>query len=213
MNQTESSNAERYYVGVDLGQAKDFTAVTTTALTTDAAGTRLHDLVHLHRFPLGTPYPQIVADVRDLVETPQLRGRAELVVDATGAGRPVVDMMREAGLWPLTAVTITSGHSVTREDGYTGVPKRDLVSTLQVLLQDDRLRFAEGLPGLDLLKGELLNFKAKIKLATGHDSYEAWREKDHDDLVLALALACWMGEQPYYEDDLSVLTWTRGSLF
>jgi hypothetical protein len=33
--------------------------------------------------------------------------------------------------------------------------------------------------------------RAKINLQTGHDSYEAWRERDHDDLVLAVALACY----------------------
>jgi hypothetical protein len=26
-------------------------------------------------------------------------------------------------------------------------------------------------------------------------SYEAWREGDHDDLVLAVAMACWCGER------------------
>jgi len=31
----------------------------------------------------------------------------------------------------------------------------------------------------------------KINLKTAHDSYEHWRETDHDDLVLATALACW----------------------
>ena len=29
---------------------------------------------------------------------------------------------------------------------------------------------------------------------TTHDSYAAWREQAHDDLVLAVALACWWGE-------------------
>jgi hypothetical protein len=37
----------------------------------------------------------------------------------------------------------------------------------------------------------MLNFKRKINLKTAHDSYEHWRETDHDDLVLATALACW----------------------
>ena len=36
----------------------------------------------------------------------------------------------------------------------------------------------------------------KINVATGHDSYEAWREGDHDDLVLSLALAVWYGQRP-----------------
>jgi hypothetical protein len=29
----------------------------------------------------------------------------------------------------------------------------------------------------------------KVDSATGHDSYEAWRERDHDDLALAVALS------------------------
>jgi hypothetical protein len=41
------------------------------------------------------------------------------------------------------------------------------------------------------LREEMLNFKRKINLKTAHDSYEHWRESDHDDLVLATALACW----------------------
>lgn len=38
----------------------------------------------------------------------------------------------------------------------------------------------------------------KIPMHVVHDSYEAWRERGHDDLVLALALACWRAEQPRY---------------
>jgi soluble P-type ATPase len=37
---------------------------------------------------------------------------------------------------------------------------------------------------------ELQNFRVKINIATGHDSYEAWRENEHDDIVLAVALVC-----------------------
>ncbi len=47
----------------------------------------------------------------------------------------------------------------------------------------------------DTLKRELLTFRVKINIATSHDSYDAWREGDHDDLVLAVAMACWCGER------------------
>jgi hypothetical protein len=43
--------------------------------------------------------------------------------------------------------------------------------------------------------------EVKINIATGHDSYEAWREGDHDDLVLAVALACWTGERYLRKED------------
>ena len=70
------------------------------------------------------------------------------------------------------------------------VPKRDLVTNLQVLLQSGRLKIAGQLPESRTLTDELLNFKVKIDIRTAHDSYEAWREGVHDDLVLAVALAC-----------------------
>ena len=31
----------------------------------------------------------------------------------------------------------------------------------------------------------------KIDPKTAHDSYEHWREGDHDDLVLAVSMAAW----------------------
>jgi len=37
----------------------------------------------------------------------------------------------------------------------------------------------------------MMNMRSKIDIKTGNDSYSAWRESDHDDLVLALALAAW----------------------
>jgi hypothetical protein len=40
-----------------------------------------------------------------------------------------------------------------------------------------------------------LTFRIKMNVATGHESFGAWRERDHDDLVLAVALACWLGEK------------------
>jgi len=120
--------------------------------------------------------------------------RNSIVVDATGVGAPVIDMMRRARLGvPISAVVITGGDAVTLDGSKVRVPKRDLVSNLAVMLQEHHLRIAAGLSLAEVLVQELLNFKAKIS-SSGHDSYEAWREGQHDDLVLAVALACWMGK-------------------
>lgn len=88
------------------------------------------------------------------------------------------------------------------------VPKRDVASTIAVLLQTGRLRIARGLKESETLLRELLNFRAKISLS-GHDSYEAWREQEHDDLVLAVGLAAWLFEKGrdgwvvYVEEELA----------
>lgn len=41
-----------------------------------------------------------------------------------------------------------------------------------------------------MLKTEMLQFRAKVS-PTGGDTYEAASERDHDDIVLSVALACW----------------------
>jgi hypothetical protein len=46
---------------------------------------------------------------------------------------------------------------------------------------------------VDTLQTELGHFELKISQA-GHDSYGAWREGTHDDLVLALAVALWYAQ-------------------
>lgn len=50
-----------------------------------------------------------------------------------------------------------------------------------------------------VLQQELLDFRYKLDPATAHESFAAWREKDHDDLVLYVALAVWWGEKQAHE--------------
>ena len=140
----------------------------------------------------GTPYPQQIAHVLRLLASPALFGRTELVVDATGVGRPVVDLFRQARVKRLTPVTITGGLKVIHDanEGWK-VPKRDLVIGAQVLLQQGRLRISPGLALKDTFRQELMNFKVKIDPLTANDSYGAGREGQHDDLVLAVTLAIW----------------------
>ena len=60
-----------------------------------------------------------------------------------------------------------------------------------MLLQTGRLKVAAGLKDARTLVHELLRFRVKIDPLTAHDSYGAWREGAHDDLVLAVAIAVW----------------------
>jgi hypothetical protein len=202
-----------FYIGLDLGQSQDYTALAVVEKVEGDLGGERNDpdlhLRHLERYPLRTPYPDMVAQVAALVEDPQLRrthfdsrlGRRvldepDLLVDATGVGRPVVDLFRERGL-KYKAITITGGNKVTAASlaGGYGVPKRDLIGALEVPFHSGRLKVAAGLYLWETLRGELQTFRRKVSLTTGMDSYEHWRESDHDDLVLAAALACWGAER------------------
>jgi hypothetical protein len=183
----------KVYVGLDLGQSRDYTAVVIAEKVEprEASGRdyELH-IRHLERFR-DVLYPDVAERVRRLMDAPELRGKADLTVDATGVGAAVVDMLTESGL-TFDAVTITGGDTESHQGWYAWrVPKRDLIGGLQVLLQSGRLKIASSLEHAETLRSELLNFRVKINISTGHDSYEAWREGDHDDLVLAAALAAW----------------------
>ncbi len=65
-----------FYIGLDLGQSNDYTAlaVVEKVKASEASGGGDPDLHlrHLERYPLRTPYPEMVAQVAALVEDPQL---------------------------------------------------------------------------------------------------------------------------------------------
>jgi hypothetical protein len=180
--------------------------VVQTVPTYDAAtgkhSTELH-LRHLERYPLKTPYTQIADHVRDLLSGPSFtvpvleNGRVakpstQLIVDATGVGTAVTDLLTERRM-NFVEVTITGlGQKVSRNGTRKySVPKQDLVAALEVSFQKGTLKVAKGLELWSALREELLNFRRKQNARTAHISYEHWRESDHDDLVLAAALACW----------------------
>jgi len=184
-----------FFVGLDLGQSQDYSAWA-VAERIGYARPYAYQVRHLHRWPLGTGYPAIVGEVAGLLARAPLRGQATLAVDATGVGPPVVDMLKQAHLpGTLVPITITGGQEASRDGGGWHVPKRDLVSTVTVLLQSGRLKIAPALPEAPILTSELQGFSVKITTAA-NDVYGAWREGQHDDLVLAVALAVWYGERP-----------------
>ena len=151
---------------------------------------------HLERLGAGTPYPEQVSHTHELVTRLEKRNaHVSLIIDQTGVGRPVTDLFKATKLKP-SAATVTGGDTPSREGNEHRIPKRDLVSTAQVLLQAKRLTIASSLALAPALTSELLAFKANITLSRENSAAppEPWRERTHDDLVLAVALACWYGE-------------------
>ena len=102
------------------------------------------------------------------------------MVDATGVGRAVTDMLHAAALNPVR-ITITSGFRAVGTRGVYKVPKQDLISSLIVALQTDRLKIASAIKHADELRRELENFRM-FSSEAGHASYEA--AAGHDDFVI-----------------------------
>jgi hypothetical protein len=167
-----------YYVGLDLGQSQDYTAlavvqkIPTYDEQTGKDAKELH-LKHLERYPLKTPYTHIADTVRDLLTGPPFtddirdgfrirKAQTELVVDKTGVGVAVTDLLKERRL-NFFSVTITGlGQKVNRTGTREySVPKQDLVSALEVPFHKGTLKVAKGLQGWPKLREELLNFRRK----------------------------------------------------
>jgi hypothetical protein len=184
-----------HLVGLDLAQSgaagADFTALSVIERTepVDGSPARYH-VMHLERWRdrRTARIPERVTAVeRQLMalhrqrefertgslgpDTPELVWR--LVVDITGVGGFGADPLRQAGFEP-TGIQIHGGDAVSHPDPHTyRVPKRDLAGVLDVCLEQGRLTIAEALPDAATLRAELENFRVKININTGHDSYEA----------------------------------------
>ena len=181
------------FLGLDLGRRHDPAALAILHRVPEPTGrwnsvdwqSEVEIAFHLHhveRFPLGTPYTAIVEKVVRLVHhlPAHLDGLKTLVVDASGVGAPVVEMLRRARpRCRIIPITITaSGHA--RLDGYGGylVPRRDLITALRVLLERRLLRIPSAIHDKQALLNELLT----LSDASG---------SHHDDLAIATALAAW----------------------
>jgi hypothetical protein len=208
-----------FFIGVELGQASEVTAAAIVQSLTlpilrsetirterwanvqpvyqalDGTETREHPPVnfalrHLERFPVGTPYAEILDRVKALARN--LSGPS-VVLDVTNVGTAAVNLFRYSNLY-VTTVTLVAGDQSAQDGSDYRVPKKDMVAVTQVLLQAGRLKMAKALPHAQLLARELANFRSRVTPQTSESQLD-WREGVNDDLVLALAIAVWKAEQ------------------
>lgn len=208
-------------VGADIGQKHDPTAIVVCEYETveiDEVGvpqdpTGLRDLLNLatgvedpplldtryvvralERLPLNTSYPAVARRLHAICRAMARRAQSEvfLAVDATGVGRPIVDIVR-AELDDdvhLTAVTISGGekcptNALHRSEVVLG--KVGMVSRLQALLQTRRIVMPRTADARGLAD-ELLDFEIRVR-DSGNDELGAFKTGKHDDLVTALGLS------------------------
>ena len=151
---------------------------------TDAA----YAVRHLARFPPGTPYSQVVEALKALFAEDPVKG-GKLVVDRAWVGPAVFEAVRDAKIGAtVRGLTVTAGHAAQSDDrGGRLVPKKDLAGVLQVHLQEQRLKVAPALEHAATLATDLQHFQ--LKDVSLDPSAVEWRERPHDDLVLAVDVA------------------------
>lgn len=202
-----------FFAGIDVGQVNDWTAIAIVEcaravarldglhfalvdqVNAEAAAIPVRlNLRHLERIPLGTMYPEQIVMVQQRLRDPRL-GEVKSFLDMTGCGRPVFDMFKQARLPNLQGVMITGAHGEATKQPYGwNVGKSELVTRVQVEMQTGRLAFGRGIPEAHTLARELKEFQAVIN-KSGNTIFNA-REGQHDDLVLALALAVFGAVRP-----------------
>jgi hypothetical protein len=152
-------------------------------------------------------YEEMADRVAVMMRNPELRLNADLLVDGTGVGDAAVELIRKRGMYPIPI--IFSGGEAPREhyaefgsmfkNGSFGgakvlqgisVPKKDLVASGKVMLQQGRLKVAPGRWKETFLQ-QLQKFRGKVNEETRRVKYEAEMEQDHDDLVVCYLMGAW----------------------
>lgn len=179
------------FIGIDLGQRGSHSAIVVMErfeewpsdfadVLRGKGAKRRYVVRQAERMALGTPYRDVVARLKQVVERVMAtKGPCVVVVDEGGPGVPVVERMREAGLGcAILPYTITSGGASTSST----VSRTELLTKLQLMVECEELEIAATCTHREQLVRELTHLRL-----TGKASGET------DDLALALALACWRG--------------------
>lgn len=194
----------QWYIGLDLGQRRDYSALACMEITWRNDGrcpvtyewrfTPTLNLLALDRFPLGTDYEEIPRMLHRRVDQinslpcafTHANPAKHVIIDGGGPGPPVIDRIRRSmsGLVNVRPVIITAGKGQsTLTGGYTGVPRRSLISNVLLLMSNRTLQMPPDLHNRELLETEFAN------LAGG--STQPATADAHDDLVIAVCLGAW----------------------
>jgi hypothetical protein len=200
----------KYFIGVSLGQAQERTALAVVETQQEQYGCEpVCKVRHLKRYDIGTSFPDVIEDTINTAEgiIEQAKQKPALILEATGVGAPVVNLFHRERqkhgqttgyrlkVDGMAAAMITAGDMESSEHQqhvrYYRLPKRNMASVVQVLLQTGCLKIAPQLAEMQTLLTELQNFKVKINTAASSDSFDPLREGEEDDLVFSVAVACW----------------------
>src|SRR5215470_4728562 len=149
---------------------------------------QLFEIGTIRRLQLGTDYNHVVTIVHQLLR--RCPEDTDLVIDGTGIGKPVADMFKFRGVVPW-CVTATAGieQTIDAAKRTAHVPKLMLISRLQSLLFEQRLKVSDKLDEARAFLDELRDFRVEFT-ASGHLTYNA-RAGRHDDMISAAAVAAW----------------------
>ena len=189
-----------YLIGLDLGQVNDFTALAVVERPVAGAARLRSRFIRFgicSAWPLGMPYPQIVPAVARLATGAHWRAVTRLwwLIRRASAGPSWTCSVSTLVRVPIVPVTITAGKQRTATWTARACAEERVghLSSVVVAKPTSQSGPKDCLMLRSLVR-ELLDFRVKITVAA-NETFGTWREGQHDDLVLAVALACWQAER------------------
>jgi hypothetical protein len=167
----------KYFAGLDLGKQIDHSVLVVVQLT-EKNEVRL---VHKCQFPLGTPYPTVIAYAARTHQVFNLEG---MFVDKTGIGDAVVDELESIEIPEVKGVF------------FTDAEKENILNYLKLLMEKKELRIR----GDDKMLIAQINeqqyeyLKPNTAQERIHIKFKHPRGR-HDDQLYALALACYANKE------------------
>ena len=177
----------QYYAGLDLGKQVDHSVLSIVQLNEKNQVRQ----VHKRQFPLGTPYPEVIAYAAKAYQAFDLEG---MYVDKTGIGDAVVDELDDIGIPEVKGVF------------FTDIEKENMLNYLKLLMEKKQLK----LQGSDKQLIAQINdqqyeyLKPDTAQERIHIKFYHPRGR-HDDQLFALALACYASKERASEPFLVVI--------
>jgi hypothetical protein len=168
--------AKDYYVGVDLGQKRDYTVVAVVEKKN-----RHITLKHLKRFPLGTEYDAILEYLKTVDQ--EFRTVRGFYIDRTGVGEVFVENTVKHGLKNVKGVVLTMPE------------KQEHMTCLKQTMLEKRLHLPKDPELENEMNGEISEITSTGKTRFYH------RSGSHDDRLWAVALAVYGARhdiEPYH---------------
>ncbi len=187
-----------YYLGVDVGQALEPTALAIVARDYDHDGEDYPlECSYFQELPGGTTYPAVAARLSGIEKELLRRGAYSLkiLVDVTGQGQPVIDHLRRGLESELISAQFTAGAGSSSEGDTWGIRKEELITHLKIKLQTGRLTIAgrgrdpEQERAVSEILRELESFTYNPPAA--EDALEV-KTGPRNALITALGLAVWL---------------------
>lgn len=174
-------------------------------------------------------YTKLASFIVDILNRREMKNQTLLVLDATGVGTGVKDILFDKGVTDMIPLVYTNGGKVnyvyrdmqdkrfkTPTNGSLDfavldeihVPKADLVDEAVIALEQHRLKIPAGIPYRDEFQRQLMEFTGKMN-KKGYVSYNNSDDDIHDDFVNCFMMRSWIRRQWKKSIDKTEQIWQK----